>query len=621
MSAPLRRVVGPMAIAAVGILLFAQRPVATPSAGLLAGEASTLSAVAAPRTISGSASSARSCVSGYAANVHSLGFIDAGAVYTVSFESDIPLLAGASQFDLEEQKAFHGFGAPDFSLISEGGTVAVTVSGNGRAGCYRFKTQIDPVKSTAATPRAVTRSVRLTKPPMSPIQTMAISGLATSAKHCVSGNWAAKAHPIGRVDQGTPVAIAFDSDFDAFAGATLVDIAGKRSFYYYDDDSGGNLQPSLSFNAEYAGTLVLFVSGYDGGAGCYHYQVQITPTTPSPTPTPAPGPIPTIGEAARALGETTTRTILTALSNGASAQSARMAPPTEMLARLFARLQPPVLAQPRQTPRWSADCPAGGSARIDLPDNLPFIGQVTLSSTRTVWTSCAMRVGTGTVVASGETRLTGQWRATGATAPIQQQGSLGVSPIGSVTINTQINGATGAYNGQIGDIPVNGIVDGPFIPAPVPNPAPPPPNPPPAPAPSPAPTPSPSPGPNPGGGNRFDGIYTGTIDATSSPSVPTGPGVAFVLSNGRVAVAAGFPVAFGSCTGTNWTGGVDSNGILQLTGTNTIAGTTFSCTLDGLLVVSGSTVTGSGRFSASRTSNGPPETGGGSWRVTRIATN
>lgn len=41
-----------------------------------------------------------------------------------------------------------------------------------------------------------------------------------------------------------------------------------------------------------------------------------------------------------------------------------------------------------RSPRWNAECPRGGGARIELPDNLPFIGEVSLVNTTTIWTDC-----------------------------------------------------------------------------------------------------------------------------------------------------------------------------------------------------------------------------------------
>ena len=51
-------------------------------------------------TISGSASNGRQCVAGAAANVHALGWVPAGTAYTVTFDSDIPLVTAVARIDL-----------------------------------------------------------------------------------------------------------------------------------------------------------------------------------------------------------------------------------------------------------------------------------------------------------------------------------------------------------------------------------------------------------------------------------------------------------------------------------------------------------------------------------------
>lgn len=228
--------------------------------------------------IAGNGSSARHCVSGRAANVHGLGWVPAGTGYTITFESDITLATAIGRMDLSGNDAYTVIGDPDFNFTaSTAGTMALYVEGRGRAGCYRYKVEVDrPAQGVAApaAPRSV-RALALPKPPKNPIRTMAITGLASSAKHCITGEFAAKVHNIGRVEAGAQVRIAFDSDIDPIAGLMLMDAAGEQGRFLVDDDSGGDLDPLLALTAPMGGTIGLYVASYTGAAGCYHYQVQI----------------------------------------------------------------------------------------------------------------------------------------------------------------------------------------------------------------------------------------------------------------------------------------------------------------------------------------------------------
>jgi hypothetical protein len=248
-----------------------------------------------PRAISGMASSARHCVSGNASNVHGVGWVASGTPYTITFDSEIPLTAAAARVDLVGSQSASAFGAPDLRFIATTpGSMALYVSGRGQAGCYRYKVEI---QQAAASVTPASRSTALPalapiNPARYPIDARAISGSASSAKHCVTGN-AAKIHGIGRVEQGAVVRITFDSDFDPVAGITLVNFAPERGTYLVDNDGGGDRQPLLYFTASQAGTLALHVASVNGRAGCYRYQFQIEGgATPAPSPTPAPAPSP-----------------------------------------------------------------------------------------------------------------------------------------------------------------------------------------------------------------------------------------------------------------------------------------------------------------------------------------
>ncbi len=79
--------------------------------------------------------------------------------------------------------------------------------------------------------------------------------------------------------------MTFDSDFDAIAGVTNVDPTTQAATYLINDNGGGNLEPLLDLTVSEAGTLALFVAGFNGQGGCYQYKVEITAPTDAPTPT------------------------------------------------------------------------------------------------------------------------------------------------------------------------------------------------------------------------------------------------------------------------------------------------------------------------------------------------
>ena len=114
------------------------------------------------------------------------------------------------------------------------------------------------------------------------IEPTAISGLASSGRHCI-GPSGANIHAIGFVPANSRVAITFSSDFDPVASATIMQMGldapdGRaRSSYWFDDDGGGNLEPELRFTTAYSGTVVLHVSKFSAerSAGCYFYKVEI----------------------------------------------------------------------------------------------------------------------------------------------------------------------------------------------------------------------------------------------------------------------------------------------------------------------------------------------------------
>jgi hypothetical protein len=235
----------------------------------------------APRAIAGAASSARHCLSGDAVNVHSLGWAEAGTTYTITFESDVALTTVATRLNLDEQNSRVAFGNPDISSTSStSGTMALQVAANdGQAGCYRYKVEIESApRVIAARAETISHRGELASVDQEPtFGPTAITGLASSAQHCVGGRYVANVHEVGKVDAESRVSITFDASFDAIAGVQLVAVNADRDpgEYLVDDDSGGNLNPALNFTVPAGRSIVLFVAGVNGATGCYRYKVEI----------------------------------------------------------------------------------------------------------------------------------------------------------------------------------------------------------------------------------------------------------------------------------------------------------------------------------------------------------
>ena len=116
----------------------------------------------------------------------------------------------------------------------------------------------------------------------------AITGLPSSARHCVSGD-AANVHAIGWFDVGTSYTIRFDSDIELATALGRYNLAVPSVSTQYGT-------PEFNAGANLAGTNALWVSG-NGQAGCYTYQVTIRPPSTSVAPAssaPAtePAPVP-----------------------------------------------------------------------------------------------------------------------------------------------------------------------------------------------------------------------------------------------------------------------------------------------------------------------------------------
>lgn len=111
---------------------------------------------------------------------------------------------------------------------------------------------------------------------------MALSGLASSARHCV-GPTGSNVHDIGWVPASSQVTVTFSSDFDPVAAISVMQLGQDapdrvaRASFVSDDDSGGNLEPELRFTTSFPGTVVLHVSKLVPAreAGCYFYKVEV----------------------------------------------------------------------------------------------------------------------------------------------------------------------------------------------------------------------------------------------------------------------------------------------------------------------------------------------------------
>ena len=231
--------------------------------------------VARPQAISGDSASGRNCISGNAANVHAIGWVATNTEYTVTFESSMPLAAAAARFDLAANQTSVNYGTPAIARTAgSNGTMALFVASAGDSGCYRYKTEIR-VPSSLNAPEAA-GSFQSDDVPEAPAGLLSIAGIASSATHCISGsNSVANVHEVGRIEEGNSVVLTFSTDFNAVAGAMLVDVPAQKHTAWRDDNSGGGVEPRISFTAPHAGTLALYVGGVSGAAGCYRYKVEI----------------------------------------------------------------------------------------------------------------------------------------------------------------------------------------------------------------------------------------------------------------------------------------------------------------------------------------------------------
>jgi hypothetical protein len=234
------------------------------------------------RAIAGIPTSAIHCLSENAANIHNLGWIDAGSHYVITFDSDFDLVASFVRFDLGQNRASVVDGSPEFNgTASNSGEMVLHVTSTGdQDGCYQYSVVIDAPAATASEVGAGLRAdgKTLEGRGMGDIGPLAISGTPSSAQHCVGGNSVPNVHEIGRIDRDSQVTISFDADFDALAGMTRITldpVSGAGGHFVVDDNSGGGRNPALNFTANAGDNVVLYVTGTNGATGCYRYKVEI----------------------------------------------------------------------------------------------------------------------------------------------------------------------------------------------------------------------------------------------------------------------------------------------------------------------------------------------------------
>jgi hypothetical protein len=102
----------------------------------------------------------------------------------------------------------------------------------------------------------------------------AISGISSSARHCLSGG-AANIHNLGWIAAQSRYVVQFDADFGVTAAISRFEPTEHRATLI-----DGN--PEFNGTASSSGTMVLHVSG-NGGSGCYRYRVTIDPPAASAT--------------------------------------------------------------------------------------------------------------------------------------------------------------------------------------------------------------------------------------------------------------------------------------------------------------------------------------------------
>lgn len=197
-----------------------------------------------------------------------------------------------------------------------------------------------------------------------------------------------------------------------------------------------------------ATAAVLTACGGSGGSSG-------NPAGPSPTPT-APAPVPSA------------QNVETALAQQIGALTIKA------LREVSQQIAPAGIGTAASTfnGTYQVSCPSGGSMQmIQLPTNLPFIGQVSLENVIQVYSSCSFSGPAGQVRADGRPAMRGTyWKAEapGQGQDIRLQGPIALTPGANMNVNGQL-GIDGAFTGTIGSV---NVITGPTVPPPPPPPSP-----------------------------------------------------------------------------------------------------------------------------------------------------
>lgn len=252
---------------------------ATTPAGAQGVRPSGTDAPAAPAAISGAPSSAYYCLTGNAANVHPLGWIEARTAYSVTFDANFAVASAIVRFNMADEASTIIRGLPEFNgTASTAGMMVLHVASNGQSGCYRFQAALTPPAPQLAgaalgsAPRERAGAPTRVRP-AGDVERFAVSGAPSSGVHCVAGSPIPQVHEIGRVDTETRISVSFDvgAGFAPFIGVTTTSLEPDAGpgHWVVDDEI-----PGFNFLAPPGEHVVLYVAARSG-AGCYRYKVEI----------------------------------------------------------------------------------------------------------------------------------------------------------------------------------------------------------------------------------------------------------------------------------------------------------------------------------------------------------
>jgi hypothetical protein len=128
----------------------------------------------------------------------------------------------------------------------------------------------------------IQQPVTTTEPAPQRLATTAQSGGPGTGFYCLpTGGRTGGVHDLGFLFQGQRVNVIVYGDRDGFDPVAIVRAssfdASGRDFFAFDDDSGGNGRPFISFIVPFSGTYILQVREFSGGSvfGCYGYRIDI----------------------------------------------------------------------------------------------------------------------------------------------------------------------------------------------------------------------------------------------------------------------------------------------------------------------------------------------------------